>query len=111
MVQAQEVSEQMKLTLSKFRGNLDAGNDLHMASRRLLSAGDAVDRVVVGDGNGRQSATPGQIDDLLRRIGAVAMRRMQVQIGAAVSRWDGGGLAQRSKRLACGHVYAEGATF
>ncbi len=65
---------------------------------------------MIGDRNGGQAAAARKIDNLLRRIAAIAVRRMDVQVRAAMGWREGSGSTQRGKRLACGHGYADGAT-
>ncbi len=87
------------------RGDLDAGHDFERrAGRGVPGCGDAAERVVVGDGDGGQAGAAGEIDDLGRRVGAVAVGGVDVQVGPAGGGAASGELTEGGERLACGHV-------
>ena len=83
-VGADEVAEQVQLLAAVLAGDLDAGDDLDRRARgRRPRLGHAAEGVVVGEGDGGEAAAAGQLDDLGRRVGAVAVGGVQVQVGAA----------------------------
>src|SRR5882724_453689 len=64
------------------RCHFDAADDFERIARGLASRLDARQRIMVGDCESDQPAAPRQLDELGRRVSAIAARRMQVQIGA-----------------------------
>ena len=99
-----EVAEQVHLPAAVLGGDLGAGDDLDApAGRGGAGGGHPAERVVVGDGHGRQAAAAGQVHHLGRRVAAVAVRGVQVQVGAAGVPRAAGRLAERGERLLGGH--------
>src|SRR5262245_27159230 len=86
-----------------FGSDLDAGDHLERIAGGALRGGDAVEGVVIGDGDRGQAAAPPPLDDLRRAIGAVARRGVNVQTDAAAASRPGQRLAERRERLAGRH--------
>src|SRR5262245_32121150 len=97
----------MQLVAAKLRRDFDAGDDLDGVAGRLACRVDARQRVMVGDRHGAEPAAPRQIDHLRRAVGAVAIDRVNVQIGPAECWRPGKRLAQCGERLARGHEWSK----
>ena len=109
VIESDEVGEQMQLALTMLRRDLDARHDLQRRTERgLPGCGHAAERIVIGDGQGGQTGTAGEIDHLGRRVRAVAVRRVDVQIGAPGVRAAGSKLTKCRERLTGRHAHAGG---
>lgn len=106
VIEADKIAEQMQLPAAEIGRDLDPRDHIDAGADRGAPGGeDAGQGVVVGDGNRRQAGPGRQLDDLGRRVGAIAVRRVDVQVGTAT----GGpvhGLAEGSEGLACRHECA-----
>ena len=77
----EEVAEHVHVHLVAHRGDLDAGHHVDPTRpRRSRDVGDRRRRVVIGDGDGRESCGGGLADEVVRRRPAVGRGRMEMQV-------------------------------
>ena len=85
----QEVAEQVELEAPERRGELDPRDELDRIPRRLARGAERLDRVMVGDGEGRELALQRQCHQGLGRERPVAEVGVRVKVGAATARGRG----------------------
>ena len=80
VIGADEVTEQVNLTPGERGRDFDARDHFDVGGREL-GFGDSGERVVIGDGNGREVGLLGERGDLRRPEFAIALGGVNVQIG------------------------------
>ncbi len=94
----------MEFLAVKLRRYFDTGDNFKPTSGGGTCRADGIQNIVVGDGQRGQTAAASQIDDLGRRVDAVAGRGVNMQIDAARAGRPGHLLTQAGKWLTGRHV-------
>ena len=98
----------MKFPAAKFGRDFDAVDDFEQRPGGEPRRRDAGQRVVIGNRKRREPAAPCEIDNLRRRVGAVAESRVQVQIHATKMLGSSQRLTKLREGLAVGHSQESG---
>jgi hypothetical protein len=104
IVALDEVRKQVQLAAAEDCADLDAGDDLDRCAGGGARRSNAGERVVIRDRKRRQAAATGELDNLRRRVAAVAAGGVQMQIDAAPTPAVGERTTQTRERLAAGHA-------